>query len=198
MLEQLKEKYHKHLINFHKVLKLNDIEEIFGSDGTFRCVIPLLELCIEQVDRNMILKNNSEIMVMSFSDSIIRFLALTKDEITASNIHHMNALLTSIDLVTKFGNEFVLSVNSALDQFQTLKIGPEEPRSSKFAESQVSFVLDAINALKEELEGFKSSFKFYDEMVRGQTTIVVEKLNLAFGSFQTQLTENLFKRFGDF
>jgi hypothetical protein len=44
MLEALREKYHKHLINFHKVLKLNDIEDIFGSDGTFKCVIPLLEL----------------------------------------------------------------------------------------------------------------------------------------------------------
>jgi hypothetical protein len=110
----------------------------------------------------------------------------------------MNAMLTLIDLVTKFGNEFVLSVNSALDQFQTLKISPDDPRSSNFTKSQVSFVLDAINALKKELEGVKSSFKFYDEAVRGQTSIVVEKFNLAFGSFQTQLTENLFKRFGDF
>jgi hypothetical protein len=78
----------------------------------------------------MTIKNNSEIMVTSFNDSTISFLDLTKNEIIASNINHMNALLTSIDIVTKFGNEFVLAVNSALEQFQTLKIGPDEPRSS--------------------------------------------------------------------
>jgi hypothetical protein len=69
MLDLLRAKYHKHLINFHKVLKLNDIEEIFGSDGTFRSVIPLLELCIDQLDRNLISKDNSEIMVTGFNDS---------------------------------------------------------------------------------------------------------------------------------
>jgi hypothetical protein len=146
----------------------------------------------------MILKDNSEIMVTSFNDSIITFLAQTKDEIIASNIHHMNALLTSIDLVNKFGNEFVLAVNTSLEQFQILKINPDERRFGKFVESQVSFVLEAINALKEEMDGLKNSFRYHDEAVRGQTNIVVEKLNLAFGSFQTQLTEMLFKNLGEF
>jgi hypothetical protein len=49
--------------------------------------------------------NNSEIMVTSFTDSIETFLTQTKDEIIASNIHNMNALITSIDIVYKFRND---------------------------------------------------------------------------------------------
>jgi hypothetical protein len=174
MVELLNLKYHKHLINFHKVLKLNDIEEIFGSDGTFRSVIPLIELCIEQLDRNMILKDNSEIMVTSFTESIDGFMTRTKNEIIESNIYHMNALTTSIDIVNKFRNDLVVAVNVALEQFQALNIKSDVPRSGKFVESQVSFVLEAIKALKEELDGLKSSFKYHNEEVRGQTNIVVE------------------------
>jgi hypothetical protein len=47
-MEMLNQRYHKHLINFHKELNLSDVEEIFGSDGTFRNIIPLLTLCIDQ------------------------------------------------------------------------------------------------------------------------------------------------------
>jgi hypothetical protein len=89
-------------------------------------------------------------------------------------------------------------VNVSLEQFQALDIKSDEPRSGEFVKSQVSFVLDAIKALKEELEVLKTSFKHYVEDIPGQTNIVVEKMNLAFGSFQTQLTELLFKRLGEF
>jgi hypothetical protein len=115
MLALLNVKYHKHLINFHKVLKLKDVQEIFGSDGTFRSVIPLIELCIEPLDRNMIMKDNSEIMVTSFTESIQSFMNQTKNEIIESNIHQMNALTTSIDFVNKFRNDFVVALNVALE-----------------------------------------------------------------------------------
>jgi hypothetical protein len=197
MLELLNQKFHKHLISFHKVLKLNDINEIFGSERSFKSIIPLLEQCADQLDRKMIMHNNSEIMVTSFTDSMETFMTQTKDEIIASNIRNMNALITSIDIVNKFRNDFQAMINVSLEQFQALNIKSDEPRSSKFVESKVSFLLDAIKALKEELEALKTSFKHHAEDIPGQTNIVVEKMNLAFGSLQTQLTELLFKRLSE-
>jgi hypothetical protein len=138
----------------------------------------------------MVLKDNSEIMVISNTESIETFMKLTKEEIIASNIHHMNALNTSIDIVNKFRNKFVPAVKVALQQFQVLNRKLDEQRSGKFVEAQVSFVLEAIKALKEELDGLKSSFKFQDEEVRGQTNIVVEKLYLAFWIFPNTINRN--------
>jgi hypothetical protein len=81
----------------------------------------------------MILKDNSEIMVTSFTESIEDFMTKTKNEIVASNIHNVNALTTSIDIVNKFRGGFQAIVNSSLEQFQALDIKSDDFRASKFA-----------------------------------------------------------------
>jgi hypothetical protein len=90
------------------------------------------ELCINQLDKNMISKNNSEVMVTSFTQSIEDFMGKTKNEIIASNIHYVNALTTSIDIVNKFRNDFQTKVNALLEQFQSLDIKSDDPKLVNF------------------------------------------------------------------